>query len=343
MTHLLFGVVVTGVACVGGLLGTAVTRAFSVSKGILDTPSARSSHTIPMPRGGGVGVLGGIVAGLLAAAALDPEMARSFGVAHLCGGLAVAVAAFVGWLDDCFGVDVFQRIVAHSLAGLLMIPLVLKIVPQGSPLVLSGLVLLWWTFVTVAAINVTNFLDGIDGMVGLQAWVFGLHLATLAEEPWAQAGGLALAGSATGFLVHNWAPARIFLGDVGSYAIGVFGMLIALVVLADPQRGVIDVFLPLVPILIDASLTLGRRFARGERLQEAHREHLYQRAANGRWGHGRISLIYGVLAVLGALAVRVRGAAPAGAVVVIFLISLLFTGIVLERSLRVTQASSMTL
>jgi UDP-N-acetylmuramyl pentapeptide phosphotransferase/UDP-N-acetylglucosamine-1-phosphate transferase len=158
----------------------------------------------------------------------------------------------------------------------------------------------WWVFWTVSSINVTNFLDGIDGMIGLQGLVFGLHVARLdSGQGSASIMAAALAGSAVGFLAWNWAPAKIFMGDVGSAALGMLLVVTGVLAQRTGQWPVSVVFLPLYPIFLDAAATLFRRWRRGDSLTQAHRAHLYQRLANGGWGHAPVSLLYGAAAVAG--------------------------------------------
>jgi Fuc2NAc and GlcNAc transferase len=178
------------------------------------------------------------------------------------------------------------------------------------PLGMVGLAAtLWWTFWAVASINVTNFIDGIDGIIGLQVLVFGLHVARLGQGQGGSAVlGMALAGVAAGFLAWNWAPARIFLGDVGSGALGFLMVVAGVQAMRATGASVFVVFLPLLPIFLDGTVTLLARWRRGDRLTVAHRGHLYQRLAVRVRGHAPVALGYGVASAAGLAA----AAAPPG-------------------------------
>ena len=280
-------------ALVAFLLSAAavgVVRWYAIRRDVLDHPNARSSHARPTPRGGGLGLL---IAVGLALGLLTVPLPRAMWVA-LAG---VACVAGVGWWDDHGGLSVRLRLAVHVIAGLLMIPLVL-LGYSGAPWLLA-LLAAGWVLITVSSINVVNFIDGIDGMIGAQALVFGASCWWLGASAGASASagvGAALAGAALGFLVWNWAPARIFLGDVGSGALGVLFVAAGLLLAAEGGLDPVLALLPLAPIFLDATVTLVRRARRGERLTESHRSHLYQRLANGGWGHARVSLLYAAAA-----------------------------------------------
>lgn len=282
-----FGIALAvSLAAVGLLRWRVLTR----GRALLDVPNARSSHSTPTPRGGGLGVLVGVAIGLMAAwlPLIDVRVAAALG--------AVVVTALAGWLDDHNGLSVRVRLVAHLGAALLLLPLVHAFGPPGW---LAPLALAWWGFWMISSINVVNFMDGIDGMIGLQSLGFGVFVAlSAAPGGTAQALGLATAGASLGFLVWNWSPAKIFLGDVGSGGLGALFVVLGALLVREGRVNFTAAFLPLAPIFLDASATLVRRARRGERLSQAHRSHLYQRLANGGLGHARVSLGYAVASVL---------------------------------------------
>ena len=275
-----------------------IVRRYALRRALLDMPSERSSHTMPTPRGGGLGV---IVACLGVVVAVQrPGLRGQWSLAAaLLGAAAVAV---IGWLDDRGSLPVAPRLSVHVLAGLALAWLAMDLPGPFGIVGLAGAT--WWVFWTVSSINVTNFLDGIDGMIGLQVLVFGLHVVDLHGGDGSAVLGAALAGASAGFLAWNWAPARIFLGDVGSASLGV--LVVVAGVMAQRQTGLpISVaFLPLFPMYLDAAVTLVRRWRRGERLTQAHRSHLYQRLAHAGWGHARVSVLYGVAAAAGMIVSR---------------------------------------
>jgi UDP-N-acetylmuramyl pentapeptide phosphotransferase/UDP-N-acetylglucosamine-1-phosphate transferase len=166
-------------------------------------------------------------------------------------------------------------------------------------------------FWTAASINIVNFMDGIDGMVACQGIVYGIFLyALLPPDIFGSRFGLLLAAACFGFLLWNWAPAKMFMGDVGSGPLGLFFVIGGALALAGARTAL--VFLPLFPLYLDALVTLIRRFHRHEKLTDAHRSHLYQRMANGGLGHALVTSAYAFAATAGALvALSVRGVSTA--------------------------------
>jgi Fuc2NAc and GlcNAc transferase len=278
-------------ALVFGLVAVAQRR------GLLDVPNERSSHTRPTPRGGGLGLVLALVGVLLFTPSAG--FGRSETLLALGGVLAVSL---IGWLDDQRGgVAPRVRLVVHLVCGLAFLPLATDLPTGALPLAVT---LVWWVFWTVAAINVVNFMDGIDGLIGSQAMLFGVHLALNGGLGAAHAFGVALAGASAGFLLLNWSPARIFLGDVGSGALGALFVLGGILAMRDASLSLFTAFLPLGPIFLDATATLIARAARGEKLSEAHRSHVYQRLANGGMGHAPVSSLFALAAAVGILLVR---------------------------------------
>jgi Fuc2NAc and GlcNAc transferase len=290
------GLALAGVAFLATLLATPVVRAAALRWGVLDHPGPRSSHEKVTPRGGGLAIL--VALGLCLALSTAGWLATRGGPAFLAG---CAVVGAVGAWDDRFGLSPLTRLGFHLAAaggfvwatgGLARLPLPppldLALGPLG-----NALAVLW----VVAVINFYNFLDGIDGLAGLQAVVTGLGFALAGLDPLSALVGAALAGAAAGFLVYNWSPASIFMGDVGS---GVLGYAFAALPFLAPDgtrpQAVLFAALSLWLFLADATFTLFRRAARGERLHEAHREHLYQRLVSSGWSHARVSAGMGLAA-----------------------------------------------
>jgi Fuc2NAc and GlcNAc transferase len=293
------------VALAASAVAVGGVRQFVLRKRILDVPNERSSHQTPAARGGGIGLLTGLV---LSSSVM---MQGAPNLSLLAASLGVVLVAWVGWCDDRGGASVRLRASVHVGAGLLLLPVALGALP-AAPAWLLPLLAAWWVFWSISSINVVNFIDGIDGMIGLQAMVFGGHTWIAASsggsDTYLAAGlGAALAGSALGFLLWNWHPARIFLGDVGSGALGLSFVLLGVLLIRERGLSLMVAYLPLAPIFLDASVTLFVRYRRGERLTEAHREHLYQRLANeAGLGHARVSATYG-LASLAAIPVLAVG------------------------------------
>jgi UDP-N-acetylmuramyl pentapeptide phosphotransferase/UDP-N-acetylglucosamine-1-phosphate transferase len=250
---------------------------------VLDNPNERSSHVVPTPRGGGIAVIGTSVVAWLAlwgAGLLPPSTVV---IAAGAAGLAI-----VSWLDDLRGLSPGLRLLAQFVAvgaGILTLPqgaIFQGWLPLGLDRIAAALLWVWF-------VNLFNFMDGIDGIDASEAAAIGIGIVFVAGgslDLAAPAG--AIAAAALGFLVWNWAPARIFLGDVGSVPLG---YLLGFLLYRLAQRGAWQaaLILPLY-FLADATLTLLRRLARGERVWQAHREHFYQRAVQRGLGHAAVVL-----------------------------------------------------
>jgi UDP-N-acetylmuramyl pentapeptide phosphotransferase/UDP-N-acetylglucosamine-1-phosphate transferase len=167
----------------------------------------------------------------------------------------------------------------------------------------------------VALTNAYNFMDGIDGIAGIQAIVAGLGwvvIGAIAGLADAVVLGLLLTAGVAGFLVYNWPPARVFMGDAGS---GFLGFSFAAIPLIAPEHGphlLLSAALLTWPFLFDTSFTLIRRVRRRENIFAAHRTHLYQRLTVTGLSHARVTALYGVLGVLGAGGAIALATAPPG-------------------------------
>ncbi len=279
-------------------------------RGILDVPNERSSHETPRPRGGGLGILVGILVGSAGGWAFGIEPPT---LVFWMGAGLMALAGFLG--DWSGGVSVLGRLLIQVVAAGLVVrwagglsrlplpaPLDVPLGPFGIPLAV-----VWIVGVT----NLYNFLDGIDGYAGLQGVVAGLGMAALLVVHPPLAFGLVLAGACLGFLAHNWHPARIFMGDAGAYLLGF--MLAALpfeIGPAERPRLVFATTLCLWFFLSDGTFTILRRLVGGEKIWTAHRSHLYQRLVRAGMSHGavalRVSAAATVVAALGILVVYHR-------------------------------------
>jgi Fuc2NAc and GlcNAc transferase len=273
--------------------------------GLIDLPNARSSHVEPRPRGGGLGIVAGVVAALALMAAFgDAPSASTFIV--LAGALFVAAS---GLWDDVRGLGVGPRLVVQTAAAVWVVAMCGGVdrlplpAPADLPLGVAGIALavVW----IVAVTNFFNFMDGADGLAGGQGLV---TLAALAVVLWPDGVAfvaLASAVATTAFLLRNWAPARIFMGDVGS---AFLGFLLAALPFATPSATRPDVVfvvgISLSLFLFDPVVTLIARTRRGEPIGVAHREHLYQRLIVPGRPHGRVVFaLVAAAAALSALAV----------------------------------------
>jgi len=269
---------------------TALVRAYALRRELLDIPNARSSHSLPTPRGGGLSLVLVLVACGAAVAIASAE--QRLVVVWLVA--ATAAYALLGWLDDHHDLSATSRLLVQLLlatAALLSLPLLQLLPVAGIPMGWLGIGggILWVVWMA----NLYNFMDGIDGIAGVQTLVLAMTLAIW----FAQAGGdalallcLALAGASLGFLAWNWSPARIFMGDVGSVALGACFALLGL--LAAWSYGIhpVAILVLYAVFLADATLTLLRRLLQGEKWWQAHRTHYYQRAVQSGWSHARVSL-----------------------------------------------------
>ena len=279
-------VLLAAIIAAAGLIACLGTRALIPllrRAAVLDHPNERSLHKAPTPRGGGIALVAAILfawLSLIWAGAVAPLL-----VGVLCGA---ALLAAVSWIDDLRGLSPAIRLAAQIVAvGLGMI----AVMPAGPgwlslglDAVAAGLLWLWF-------VNLFNFMDGIDGLAGSEAAAIAIGVALFAGFGAGREPGLALlagtaAAAALGFLVWNWAPARIFLGDVGSAPLG---YLLGFLLLDVAARGgwKIALILPLY-FLADATSTLMRRLARGERVWQPHRQHFYQRAVQRGLGHAAV-------------------------------------------------------
>lgn len=269
---------------VASILATGLLRSQLRRRAILDHPNERSSHAAPTPRGAGLAIVPIVLIAWLAGPGdgATPELA-------LVVAGAAALAA-LSWIDDLRSLPAGLRfagqaaMVALAMTGMAERgPVFQGLLPGWLDLALTAIGWLWF-------INLFNFMDGIDGLAGVEAASIGGGLALLSllaplPAPWL---GLSIAAAAAGFLVWNWHPARIFLGDVGSVPLG---FLLGWLLLSAAAEGLWApaLILPLY-YLADATLTLLRRALRGERVWRAHREHFYQRAVQGGASHARVAL-----------------------------------------------------
>ncbi len=269
----------------------------------LARPNARSSHREPTPQGGGIAVVAAALAALWLGVALSPPgFAASAQLPALT--LAALMLALTGAVDDIRGLGAAPRLVLQAIAvGAILgtLPASFSIIPQlPRPLELAILLLggMWF-------VNLVNFMDGIDWMtvaevVPVAAGVALLGLIGAAPAP-AVLVALALLGGMIGFAPYNRPVARLFLGDVGSLPIG---LMLGWILLLLAGRGHLAAAL-LLPLyyLADASITLGRRLLRRERVWEAHRTHFYQRATERGFSVSEVVVRVFVLNLaLGALA-----------------------------------------
>ena len=244
---------------------------------VLDHPNPRSLHTISVPRTGGLGM----VLGVLISWVFLP------GILPLSVWLGVALLALISFADDIFGLPALGRLLIHVLIAV-WFSVALLFEAHG------------WMIVTIIAIstiwmiNLYNFMDGSDGLAGgmtlvgfscygVTAWLAGNELFAMIN--------FCIAAAAAAFLLFNFYPARIFMGDAGAIPLG---FLAAALGVTGWTNGLWSLWLPILvfsPFIADASVTLVKRTLRGEKIWQAHREHYYQRIVQSGFGHRNTALL----------------------------------------------------
>ena len=287
------GLLICVIAGLAAFAATWLVRRNAERLGLVQAPNERSSHTIPTPSGGGVGiVLGGAIATLPAALHAPTPV-----LVTLAASLAIAA---VGFWDDRKPLRASFRLGAQfvllglAVAGAVPVAGLAAAADLPLPLVFAGLVLagVYW-------INFYNFMDGIDGIAASQAifmLVGGGALALVANAGLIDHSGLwwlfGLAAATLGFLWLNWPPARIFMGDAGSTWLG---FIIAMLALLTVSWGWLSAWQWLIlgaAFITDASVTLARRLLQREKVFQAHRRHAYQ-ALSRRWSsHRRVTVLF---------------------------------------------------
>lgn len=280
------------VALIASYLLTGAMRRYALKSQLMDTPNERSSHKVPTPRGGGVAIVVIYLAALVGFGLADLLDAR-LTIAVVAGGLVVAV---LGYVDDRIGLSAGKRFLGHLVASIWVLAwmgsvphipifgMVLSLGPFGPAL--SLLFAVWM-------INLFNFMDGIDGIASVEAVTVSLGGAWLwyctgTGEGWMAA--LLFAACVAGFLLWNFPPAKIFMGDAGS---GFLGLVVASLALWCGQATPAlfwSWFILIGCFMVDATTTLVRRVRRGERFSEPHRTHAYQYASRRHGGHKQVTL-----------------------------------------------------
>lgn len=279
---------------------TAMMRRHALATHLLDHPNERSSHTQPVPRGGGIAIVVACTA-LIAWWWIGGRIDGRLAMALLASSLPVAL---VGYVDDRKPVPARLRFAVHTAGAVLMLALMggppdVTILGFGTDwdwliLALATLYLIWM-------INLVNFMDGIDGIAGVEAITVSLGAAlcwwiAAPHGPWPVPIGLA--ACVAGFLVWNWPPAKIFMGDAGS---GFLGLAIAILSLWAAKDDPVLLWSCLIltgAFMTDATVTLARRVLRGEKFYLPHRSHAYQYASRLYQSHKVVTLAFGAVNVL---------------------------------------------
>jgi pyridoxal phosphate-dependent aminotransferase EpsN len=300
-----------------GALSVWYCRSYALKRDWLDHPNERSFHEMPTPRIGGIGMLFPLVLGFLLLLFWPGRLVHPALLATLGPALLVALLSF---FDDRFDLSRLIRFGGHAVCAAIVLMVLrsawmgqeLPLLGSSLPPVLCGLLLLvWMTGLT----NAYNFMDGIDGIAAIQGLVAVFGWVTVLQLDPAFLGLtddshrillLILAGGLAGFLLLNWSPASIFMGDIGSTFLGFYlaalpfsAAALGLPLAKSLEAGVFFVW----PFVVDASVTFARRLITREPVFDAHRSHLYQVLAGTfstrEEGHRLTSLLFGLLALVG--------------------------------------------
>jgi Fuc2NAc and GlcNAc transferase len=317
--------------CLLSLVLTGVVRVYALRHKLLDHPNARSSHTAPTPRGGGLAIVAASEVGIAAATSSGLITSRD----GITLGLGMLIIAAVGWLDDTRGLKPSMRLPAHFLAAgwaLWMFHGLPALRIGDTSLALGAVGYFVGAIGIVWAVNLFNFMDGIDGFAGSQAvLILGVGSCLFFFRGDRSLGliSLMLTGSTAGFLAWNWPPAKIFMGDVGS---GVIGYAVSVLAIGSENRHAVPLlaFAILGSLFIaDATVTLIRRVTRGNSPAQAHRDHAYQRLTVAWGSHRRVTVsAIALTGVVASLAVAATASAR-------FLVPALILAAVLMASLLI--------
>jgi UDP-N-acetylmuramyl pentapeptide phosphotransferase/UDP-N-acetylglucosamine-1-phosphate transferase len=328
-----FGPVTFGLAALSlaaSAAGVWVTIRLAHKGGRMDFPNERSSHSVPTPRMGGIAMVAAVVLSYTSWAFL--VSGELFWVRAIWAvPLFALVMSGLGLWDDLSGLSPLFR---FSVQIAVSVAILFVLGTRVPPLRLAGYSVhpaIWVPFGSVWVVwmlNLYNFMDGIDGLAGGEAAVaasfFFLVFAHYGESGWAAA-NLFIAAASMGFLVHNWPPATVFMGDAGSVFLGgFFGMQTVAASLMTPIPFVVLV-LPFSNFILDTTFTLFRRLIRREKWYQAHRSHVYQRMTDLGMTHRKVTSIE--LLVVVASCAAAAACIPAGPAVRIALVVSVAAGI----------------
>ena len=340
MTLALACAILAGAAAATALL-TGRLLPYLERASMLDLPNARSLHNEPVPRGGGVAIAAVVLLTQAVVIGIDRGSSMSIGMAWWMGGLGFAL---LGWWDDRRSRSNASRFLLQlGIAGGFVSTAVLTSVTHGvtlATLLLIGAA----TVLVVWIVNLFNFMDGADGFAGTQALLYAIAAVALLLY----SGGVndafvaaAIAGAALGFLYWNRAPARVFMGDAGSYFLGFQLAALAIAGVRHGQSMSLWIIL-LAPFLADATLTLVRRVVSGDQWWSAHRTHAFQLLITNGWSPDRLMWSLVALNVfvcwpLAAWAVLRNGMATIAALLALILAGMIWFVINRDQSVQTTS------
>jgi UDP-N-acetylmuramyl pentapeptide phosphotransferase/UDP-N-acetylglucosamine-1-phosphate transferase len=281
------------------LVGTWLARTYALRRALIDLPGDRRSHAVPTPRGGGIA----IVVAMLPLFAWLAWQAPARAPAIALVGTGLLLVAGIGWIDDHRPLSPGSRLLVHALAAVVL-AWALVLLGAGAGTAACGFAL------ALVLVNAWNFMDGIDGLVTSQALLAASGYALFAGGGLVAWVGLGLAAACAGFLPFNLPRASIFLGDVGSGALGyLVAALAGLTLLEASWQQAPVLLLPVLACGVDTGLTLGRRVLRGERWWQPHLQHAYQRWAR-QVGHGMVTAAFAAWTLAEVACMLVAGRSP---------------------------------
>ncbi|HET9914755.1 MAG TPA: glycosyltransferase family 4 protein [Anaerolineales bacterium] len=277
-------------------------RQLALRYNILDNPNERSSHSIPMPLGGGLA----IVILVLVTSIVFADQTQV--IRSLIYIVLSAILAVVGWRDDLLSLSAYYRFAVQGLVAAISILAMgyfrVVRVPLIGELDLGVVGIVITFFWIIGMINAYNFMDGIDGMAGGVAVIAGLGwmiLSANVQNAFVFWVALAIAATSLGFLGHNWPPAKIFMGDVASTFLGYSFAVLPLLSASQTGDALTVGTLLMWIVIMDTFMTFLRRLIKGENVFSGHRSHLFQQLVMGGYKHGTISALYIFLTALAAV------------------------------------------
>jgi UDP-N-acetylmuramyl pentapeptide phosphotransferase/UDP-N-acetylglucosamine-1-phosphate transferase len=284
-------------------------RHWSIRQDLLDVPNERSSHESPKPVGAGI-----VIVVLFLFSIVLFGLLRGTGFRLWPYVLGAALIAVVSWFDDMKPVPALIRFAVHIFSAVIVVTQMPGLgysyeFPLG--LAVRIVAVVWIVWMT----NAYNFMDGIDGLAGIQAVVASVGWAILGfylgfES--LQVFSIVLLGASLGFLIHNWPPATVFMGDVGSAFLGFTFAVMPLIAVTEANSTSKKYILPIATIafvwffVADTVLTFFRRLISGDHVWKAHRKHFYQLLIKNGSSHLRVSVFYGCLMTLAASSLLVE-------------------------------------
>ena len=298
MTYIIVFLILT----VLSYLGVHMIRRLALRHQILDTPNERSSHSTPIPLGGGLAI---VLIVLATGAWVADEMDWRRSLIYI---VSASIMAWMGWRDDVRSLPALFRLTVQGLIAFVSIwgmgYFKVVAIPLFGELQLGFIGILITFLWIVGLTNAYNFMDGIDGMAGGVAFSAALGWMWLAADTgkwfvfWV---ALAIAASSLGFLGHNWTPAKVFMGDVGSTFLGYTFAVLSLVSADRGGDALLIGTLLMWIVIMDSFVTFLGRVLKRENVFTGHRSHLFQRLVLGGYRHTTISQLYMLLTIIAGL------------------------------------------